>query len=62
MFQLEAIQLLKKFGNDLQTFINETVHFNDRYEKIDFSGLHRQMLELGALNQRQLKEGIDVLR
>lgn len=28
MFQLEAIQLLKKFGNDLHAFINQTVSFN----------------------------------
>ena len=62
MWQLEAIQLLKKFDNDLSKFVNQTVSFNSRFEKVDFNALHRHLLELGALNSKQLKEGIDVLR
>ena len=62
MWQIEAIQLLKKFDNNLETFVNQTVSFNSRFEKVDFSQLHRHILELGALNSKQLKEGIDVLR
>ena len=62
MWQVEAIQLLKRFNNDLQVFIDKTVTYNSRYEKVEFTGLHKQMLEMGQLNQRQLKEGIELLK
>ena len=62
MWQMQAIQLLKRFNNDLEQFINKTVLFNSRFEKVDFGPLHKEMLQMGELNSRQLREGMDVLQ
>ncbi len=59
---MEAIQLLKRFNNDLSKFIGEVVVYNPRYERVEFNNLHRHLLEMGQLSSRQLKEGLDVLK
>ena len=53
MSQIEAIQLLKRFGNDLHAFVNEVVSFNRRFEKVDFGPLHKHLLEMGNLSTSQ---------
>ena len=62
MWQVEAIQLLKLFDNDLTIFINKVVTFNTRFEKVEFHKLHKHMLEMGSLDTAQLKEGLEILR
>jgi hypothetical protein len=52
MWQVEAIQLLKRFNNDLSAFIGEVVVYNPRYERVEFSNLHRHLLEMGKLSSR----------
>ena len=58
---IQAIQLLKRFDNDLEKFINSVVKYNSRFEKIDFSLLHRQLVEMGDLRKLQMKEGQHIL-
>ena len=50
MWQMEAIQLLKKFNNDLVLFIDKVVQYNERYEKVDFTVLHKYMGKMAALD------------
>lgn len=52
MWQVEAIQLLKRFNNDLSTFIGQVVVFNPRYERVEFNNLHKYLLEMGQLSSR----------
>ena len=58
---IQAIQLLKRFDNDLEKFINAVVKYNSRFEKIDFSLLHRQLVEMGDLRKLQMKEGQHII-
>ena len=61
MWQVEAIQVLKKYDNDLSAFVTDSVSFNTRFERIEFNAYHKQLLEMGKLSSRQLKEGLKVL-
>ena len=38
---LQAIQLLKRYENDLDRFIDSSYRYNRRFEKIDFTPLHK---------------------
>ena len=49
---LQAIQLLKRFGNDLDKFVDSVVKYNSRFEKVDFSPLHRHLIEMGDLRKK----------
>ena len=53
---IQAIQLLKRFDNDLDKLISCAVKYNSRFEKVDFSGLHKQIIALGDLHKLQMKE------
>lgn len=60
--QVEAIQLLKRYDNDLQAFVDQGVKYNQRREKVDFSHIHKVLVEMGGLNHRQIKESMGVLK
>ena len=52
MWQVEAIQVLKKYDNDLSAFVTDSVSFNTRFERIEFNAYHKQLLEMGKLSSR----------
>ena len=52
MWQVEAIQVLKKYENDLSAFVTDSVSFNTRFERIEFNAYHKQLLEMGKLSSR----------
>lgn len=62
LMQVEAIQLLKKYNNDLRAFVDTGVKYNSRREKVDFSNIHKVLVEMGGLNSRQIKESMGVLK
>ena len=58
---MQAVQLLKRFNNDLDTFINSVVKYNTRFEKVDFSSLHKHLVEMGDLRKMHMKESQSVV-
>ena len=60
LWQMQAIQLLKLYENQLSRFIDSVVVYNSRYERVEFGPLHKQMLDMGELSSRQLKEGMQL--
>ena len=56
LWWLQAIQLLKRFNNNLDNFLASVVKYNSRYEKIEFTNLHRHLVEMGELQKLHLKE------
>ena len=49
LYWLQAIQLLKRFDNKLDKFLASVVKYNTRYEKIEFTNLHKHLVEMGGL-------------
>ena len=47
MWQVEAIQLLKRYDNDLRLFAAHAVTFNVRFKRVEFTALHKQLLDMG---------------
>ena len=45
----------------MEKFLITVVKYNSRYEKIDFSMLHRQMVEMGDISKPHMKEGQKVI-
>ena len=56
LWWLQAIQLLKRFNNNLDNFLASVVKYNSRYEKIEFTNLHRHLVDMGELQKLHLKE------
>jgi hypothetical protein len=49
MWQMQAMQLLKRFDNDVPSFTREAVKFNARFKKVDFGPIHKELLKIGDL-------------
>lgn len=60
MWQVQAIQLLKLYDNELGRFVEAAVVFNPRFERVEFGPLHKQLLEMGELSAGQLREGMQL--
>ena len=54
--------MLKRFNNDLVAFVDHVVSYNVRYERVEFTNLHKSLLEMGTLSNRDLKEGAQILK
>ena len=52
MSQVEVIQLLKRYNNDLEAFIDHAVNYNQRFERIEFTAVHKGLVDMGQLSSR----------
>lgn len=59
---VQMIQLLKKFENSLPLFVEKCVVYRSKREIVDFSNLHKFMVNMGPLSTSDWKEGLELIR